>query len=165
MVGLQFEAKGLACELRIPSTVMARADREKVQQILINLLSNAAKFTVAGGRIIIDAPVRERGPVHRPDDPRPADDPSAAVFLRVSDTGIGIPREKQDAIFDPFVQVHGNLTRTTEGTGQGLAISRDLARGMSGELRVRSTEGRGSTFTLALPRAVGAGGGVAPGAF
>ena len=60
---------------------------------------------------------------------------------------------EQNAIFDPFVQVHGNLTRTTEGTGLGLAISRDLARGMGGELRVRSTEGRGSTFTLSLPRA------------
>jgi len=158
MVGLQFEAKGLACDVRVPSTVMARADREKVQQILINLLSNAAKFTLGGGRIVIDAPAREHRPETRQDDPRPADDSRAAVFLRVSDTGIGIPREKQDAIFDPFVQVHRNLTRTTEGTGLGLAISRDLARAMGGELRVRSAEGRGSTFTLSLPRAAVSGG-------
>ena len=76
----------------------------------------------------------------------------------VSDTGIGISREKQDTIFDPCVQVHRNLTRPTEGTGLGLAISRDLARGMGGELCVRSAEGQGSTFTLALPRAVSTGG-------
>ena len=66
--------------------------------------------------------------------------------------GVGIPREKQEAIFDPFVQVHRNLTRATEGTGLGLAISRDLARGMAGDLRVRSVEGDGSRFTLALRR-------------
>jgi len=72
------------------------------------------------------------------------------VFLRVSDTGIGIAPEKLESIFDPFVQVHRNLKRVTEGTGLGLAISRDLARGMGGELRVRSVEGQGSTFTLVL---------------
>jgi signal transduction histidine kinase len=71
----------------------------------------------------------------------------------VSDTGIGIARDKQEVIFDPFVQVHRNLTRTTEGTGLGLAISRDLARGMGGDLRVRSIEGHGAAFTLTLPAA------------
>ena len=161
MVGPQFEAKGIACDMRVLSAVVARADREKVQQILINLLSNAVKFTVAGGRIVIDAPTREHQLEDRPDDPRSADDPRVTVFLRVSDTGIGIARVKQDTIFDPFVQVHRNLTRPTEGTGLGLAISRDLARGMGGELRVRSAEGRGSTFTLALPRAVSSGGEIA----
>jgi signal transduction histidine kinase len=75
------------------------------------------------------------------------------VLLRVSDTGIGIPQDKQDAVFDPFVQVHRRLTHFTEGTGLGLAISRDLARGMGGELRARSVRGVGSSFTLTLPRA------------
>ena len=75
------------------------------------------------------------------------------VYLRVTDTGIGIARERQDAIFDPFVQVHRRLTTTTEGTGLGLAISRDLALAMGGDLRVRSQEGRGTTFTLTLPTA------------
>jgi signal transduction histidine kinase len=75
----------------------------------------------------------------------------------VTDTGIGIPAEKQEAIFDPFVQVHRRFTRTTEGTGLGLAISRDLAHGMGAELWVESAVGKGSTFTLALGRESGIG--------
>jgi len=74
------------------------------------------------------------------------------AFLRVRDTGIGIPREKQDGIFEPFVQVRTGYAQATEGTGLGLAISRDLARGMGGDLRVRSAPGEGSTFTVALRR-------------
>jgi signal transduction histidine kinase len=81
------------------------------------------------------------------------DGPDDVVHLRVSDTGIGIPRDKQTQIFDPFVQVGRDLTRSVGGTGLGLSISRDLARGMGGDLRVRSTPGEGSTFTLTLPRA------------
>jgi signal transduction histidine kinase len=76
------------------------------------------------------------------------------VFLRVADTGVGIPHEKQAAVFDPFVQVRTGYARATEGTGLGLAISRDLSRGMGGDLRVRSTEGEGSTFTVTLRRAL-----------
>ncbi|HEU4454691.1 MAG TPA: PAS domain-containing sensor histidine kinase [Longimicrobium sp.] len=116
-----------------------RADREKVQQILINLLGNAIKFTPEGGRVSLDAATRADAP--------------GIVFLRVADTGIGIPEEKQASVFEPFVQVDMSRTRRSEGTGLGLAISRDLARGMGGDLRVRSVEGRGSTFTLALPAA------------
>jgi signal transduction histidine kinase len=70
----------------------------------------------------------------------------------VSDTGIGIPSEKQEAVFEPFVQVNTGPTRAVEGAGLGLAISRELARGMGGELRVRSREEGGSIFTLTLPR-------------
>ena len=70
--------------------------------------------------------------------------------LEVTDTGCGIPADKLEAIFDPFTQVNRRLTRPSEGTGLGLAISRDLARGMGGDLRVRSVEGEGSTFTLIL---------------
>ena len=75
------------------------------------------------------------------------------VLVRVRDTGIGIPADKLDTIFDPFVQVRSDLTRTAEGTGLGLAISRDLARGMGGDLIAESTPGAGSVFTLTLPRA------------
>jgi signal transduction histidine kinase len=73
--------------------------------------------------------------------------------VRVRDTGIGIPADQRERIFEPFVQVRADLTRTAEGTGLGLAISRDLARGMGGDLAVESAVGAGSTFTLTLPRA------------
>jgi signal transduction histidine kinase len=133
MVDPQAQAKGLALEVTVPPGVIARADREKVQQIVINLLSNAIKFTPSGGHVSVDA---RRG--------------GGVVRLHVSDTGIGIPAEKQGSVFDPFVQVDMSRTRRSEGSGLGLAISRDLARGMGGELSVQSTPGSGSTFTLTL---------------
>ena len=132
-------AKSLAFTMDIPTSLRVSADADKVRQILINLLSNAIKFTDAGGRIAIDAPRR-------------AGLPDEVVFLRVSDTGRGVPREKQEEIFDPFVQLQRNVPSEPHGIGLGLAISRDLARGMNGELRVRSFEGLGSAFTLTLPR-------------
>jgi signal transduction histidine kinase len=75
------------------------------------------------------------------------------VAIRVSDTGIGIPADKLEAVFQPFVQVGRSLSSPGEGTGLGLAISRDLARGMGGELTAESTAGEGSVFTISLPRA------------
>ena len=111
-------------------------DAEKVQQVLINLLSNAAKFTRTGGMIFVDAERRGND-----------------VLIHVRDTGIGIPHDKLAHIFEPFVQVDAAYTRTRDGIGLGLAISRDLARGMHGELTVESTVGVGSTFTLRLPAA------------
>jgi signal transduction histidine kinase len=142
MVQTQLAAKHLTFDVRMPEEpIIVRADREKVGQVLLNLLSNATKFTAAGGQVTLDAATRE--------------DAAEAVFVRVMDTGIGIPRSKHEAIFEPFVQVHVGPTRPAEGAGLGLAISRDLARGMGGELRVRSTEGKGSTFTLTLRRAAG----------
>jgi len=134
MVEPQIAAKGLALEVSVSPGSVARADREKVQQVVINLLSNALKFTPAGGRVRVAAG-------------REGD----AVCLAVSDTGIGIPREKQASVFDPFVQVDMSRTRSSEGSGLGLAISRDLARGMGGDLTLESAEGAGSTFTLTLP--------------
>ena len=113
---------------------VARADRTKVEQILLNLLSNAVKFTAPGGRVTVSC--------------APAGD---AVALVVEDTGVGMPADKLEAIFEPFVQLGRTLTTTHDGTGLGLAISRDLARAMGGELSATSTPGAGSTFTLALP--------------
>jgi signal transduction histidine kinase len=138
----QLQAKRIAFEQRVEPGTMAWADEDKLRQVLLNLLTNAVKFTESGGRVTVDvAPNRD------PD----------TVLLRVTDTGIGIPAEKQEAIFDPFVQVHRHFTRTTEGTGLGLAISRDLAHGMGAELRVESVVGKGSVFTLALRRESGVG--------
>ncbi len=75
------------------------------------------------------------------------------MTISVSDTGVGIPDTKMDAIFEPFVQLSRDLTHNQDGTGLGLAISRDLARAMNGELGATSEFGRGSVFTLTLPRA------------
>ncbi len=138
MIEPQFAARQLHCAVDVPADLSARADRDKVQQILINLLSNASKFTPLGGRIRIDAFA--------------APDGEDRVYLRVRDTGVGIARERQEHVFEPFVQVDASLTRRAEGTGLGLAISRDLARGMGGDLRARGGEGEGSSFTLVLPR-------------
>jgi len=142
MIDSQLRAKGLSYEVRVDPTIVARVDLDKLQQVLLNLLSNAVKFTASGGRITVETPGNGES----------AADPDHVV-LRVSDTGIGIPRDKLGLIFDPFVQVHRKLTNSVEGSGLGLAISRDLARGMGGDLLASSVEGDGSTFTLVLPRA------------
>jgi len=123
-----------------PPSVVARADPEKLQQVLLNLLSNAIKFTPAGGAITLAGELT-------------GETADARVRIRVRDTGAGIPAGELDRVFEPFVQVDQRLTRTHEGVGLGLAISRDLARGMGGDLTAESEEGRGSTFTLTLPRA------------
>jgi PAS domain S-box-containing protein len=114
----------------------ARGDADKVRQIVLNLLSNAIKFTDIGGTITVGCSTDDE-----------------CVKITVSDTGRGIPEDRLEAIFDPFVQVDKNLTRETEGTGLGLAISRDLARLMHGDIKVRSELGKGSVFTLSLPDA------------
>jgi signal transduction histidine kinase len=113
--------------------VMVRADAEKVRQVLLNLLANAVKFTPPGGRVRVDCEID-----------------ATRAYIRVTDTGIGIPPDRRSAIFEPFVQLHRTLAQPAEGTGLGLAISRDLARGMGGELTVESEPGQGSTFSLAL---------------
>ncbi len=138
MIESQFAEKGLTYESRIAPDVTVRADGDKIRQILLNLLSNAVKFTDRGGRVTIEAPLGDDA------DPR-------VGYLCVSDTGCGIPPDKQDSVFDPFVQVSRDPAHKHDGTGLGLAISRDLARGMGGDLWVRSAEGKGSTFTLSLP--------------
>ncbi|HYH83546.1 MAG TPA: ATP-binding protein [Longimicrobium sp.] len=139
MVEPQMDAKSLAFAVSVPEGTAVYADREKVQQIVINLLSNALKFTPDGGRVAVDVTRRTGEP--------------EMVLLSVEDSGIGILPEKQASVFEPFVQVDMSRTRRSEGSGLGLAISRDLARGMGGDLAVRSEEGKGSTFTLWLPAA------------
>ena len=121
------------------SPLYALADSERVQQILLNLLSNALKFTPEYGRIAIEV-------LYAPDEPD-------RVLLRVSDTGIGIPSDKLEAIFEPFVQIGRSLRNPGEGTGLGLAISRDLARGMGGDITAASDVGLGATFTVHLTAA------------
>ena len=125
-------------------SLTARADREKVWQVLLNLLSNAIKFSDPGGRVSVECAVGDGSAGGR-------------VLIRVRDTGMGIPADKLEAVFEPFVQVNAGLTRTQEGTGLGLAISRDLARGMGGDLTAESAVGVGSTFTLSLPRTAALG--------
>jgi signal transduction histidine kinase len=119
-----------------PATVYARADADKLRQIMINLLSNAVKFTPEGGRIRLSCTLLEK-----------------SVSINVEDNGPGIPHDKQEAVFQPFVQLDQGLTRTTDGTGLGLAISRGLARGMGGDVTVRSEAGVGSVFTVTVPLA------------
>jgi PAS domain S-box-containing protein len=115
--------------------IVAHADRTKTEQIVLNLLSNAVKFTPSRGSVSIRCTA---------DDDR--------VLIVVEDTGPGIPEDKLNAIFEPFVQLGRSRTSQHEGTGLGLAISRDLARALQGDVSVTSAEGKGSIFTLSLPR-------------
>jgi PAS domain S-box-containing protein len=135
LVEPQMREKGLRYEPAPIPHARLTTDVEKARQILLNLLSNAVKFTPKGGTIRV-------GCLVRPD----------WVDIFVSDTGIGIARDKIEAVFEPFVQVR-SYSSGQGGTGLGLAISRDLAHALGGELSVRSTPGKGSTFTLSLPAA------------
>ena len=132
----QMQERRVTYELaRVKKSLVVRADPEKLQQILLNLMSNAVKFSPEGGRILVSA-----------------ESAGDAVLIHVRDQGRGIPEEKREAIFEPFVQLRF-AGAVNEGTGLGLAISRDLARGMQGDLTVESEEQGGSTFTLRLPKA------------
>jgi PAS domain S-box-containing protein len=132
----QLHAKRLRYAQAPCTGITVRADGEKLRQILINLFSNAIKFTDDGGTIAVSCSAEGRD-----------------VRIDVRDTGCGIPAEQLDAIFDPFVQGDRRLNRPVEGTGLGLAISRELAHGMGGTVTVASVVGEGSTFTLRLPAA------------
>jgi PAS domain S-box-containing protein len=118
-----------------PPGLVMRADASKVEQVLLNPLSNAIKFTPEQGQVTLRCAIED-----------------GRVLLHVDDTGPGIPLDRQAEIFEPFVQLDRTLQSPREGAGLGLAISRDLARGMGGELTVVSEVGAGSTFTLSLPR-------------
>lgn len=127
--GVELERGHCSLELKV------LADRSKVDQILLNLLTNAIKFTDVGGKVSIDSWMKD-----------------GRAYISVVDTGSGVPTDKLEAIFEPFVQLGRSFSSAHQGIGLGLAISRDLARAMNGDLTVSSVVGSGSTFTLSLPR-------------
>jgi signal transduction histidine kinase len=144
MIEPLLSSHNLACEI-IDSpyapdpSILVRADREKAQQILLNLLNNAIKFTPQNGRITIEA--------------RLCDESPGMGAILVTDSGVGIPAAKLESIFEPFVQLGSRTGNPSVGLGLGLSISRDLARGMGGNLTASSKDGEGATFTLLLPLA------------
>jgi len=137
MIAPQILAKGLHYSYKaVGKTAAVLADPEKMQQIVLNLLTNAVKFTEPGGTIALSSEVSGN-----------------CIDIRVADTGPGISPEKLNRIFDPFVQAERRLNQPVQGVGLGLAISQDLAKAMKGQVIVESVLGEGSTFTLSLPRA------------
>jgi PAS domain S-box-containing protein len=137
MIEPQTTTKGLTLNAPpCPDGIVAIADRLKVEQIVLNLLSNAVKFTPPGGSVGVSCHNRKD-----------------MVTVTVTDTGPGIPAERLDDIFEPFVQLGRSLSSGHEGAGLGLAISRDLARAMKGDVTVESASGKGASFTLSLPKA------------
>lgn len=138
--GLSFE---VIEEKDLPETITT--DRQRIEQILKNFLSNAFKFTATGGITVR---------LHRPRGMKLSQsrlDPEKAVAFSVSDTGIGIPKGKQDIVFEAFRQADGSTSRKYGGTGLGLSISLELAKYLGGEIQLVSEENQGSTFTLILP--------------
>ncbi len=137
MIAMEAAARGLTLEVATCAPeLQVQADPGRLKQVLMNLLSNAVKFTSPPGSVRLSCDVEDQ-----------------MVHIRVADSGIGIPAEKLEAIFEPFTQVEGDFNRSAQGTGLGLAISRDLARGMHAGLTVTSEPGAGSTFVLTVPRA------------
>ncbi|HEU5175266.1 MAG TPA: ATP-binding protein [Gemmatimonadaceae bacterium] len=137
LVSPQANAKGITLSIRgCPRDVTVLGDRDRVVQIFTNLLTNAIKATPSGGRVSVEC------------------EPGGDVVLgHVRDTGVGIPDEMRDRIFEPFVQVARSLNKPEDGIGLGLSISRNLARAMGGDLTVESALGQGSVFTVRLPTA------------
>ena len=141
MIEPQAAAKGVALTCApVDRSLRVQGDQDKVLQIVLNLLANAVKFTPEGGRVSLSA-------AHAPSD--------GAMQITVLDTGRGIPSDQLTRIFEPFVQVGRRLSGADEGAGLGLAISRELARGMGGEIAVESVEGAGATFVVTLPQVSG----------
>jgi signal transduction histidine kinase len=143
LLRLRIEAAGLSyIQPDIPAEASVQADDYRLQQILLNVLTNALKFTSPGGEISVWCRRRD-----------------GFVLINVSDTGCGIAEQDMDKIFAPFVQLKRvSLDERSPGVGLGLAISRDLARAMRGDLTVTSQPGKGSTFTIQLPAAETVGG-------
>jgi signal transduction histidine kinase/DNA-binding response OmpR family regulator len=136
LCALQAKAKGLTLTVeQCKHEVVVAADAERFQQILLNLITNATKFTLTGGTIVVTC-----------------DEDAGVVRIRVTDTGVGVRPVDIERVFEPFVQIDRHLTTITQqGVGLGLSISRELARAMRGDLTLESAEGIGSTLTLTLP--------------
>ena len=133
------ERKKITCRCSCDEhEIVAHLDRVKIDKILTNVLSNAFKFTPDGGRVDVSVSVQ------------PSEE-GGAVAITIADTGIGIPAEHLDKIFDRFYQVDGSHTREQEGTGIGLALTKELVELHKGRIEVESVEGRGSTFRLIFP--------------
>ena len=134
-IGPQGMAKSITIETNLSIPLPIYADRLRVKQVLFNLLSNALKFTPEGGRVEVEAALRD-----------------GFIEISVNDTGIGIPKEQHQAVFDKFYQVGATTKGVREGTGLGLAISKALVEQHGGRIWLESAPGRGSrfTFTIAL---------------
>ena len=144
MILPQLNAKNITyTSVGCESNVMVLADADKLRQIMLNLLTNAVKFTPDGGRVTITC-----GQVPQLDDVA-----ARKTFVRVTDTGIGIEEAKLNSIFEPFVQIELRPGEKNDGVGLGLAISRALARDMGGNLTAESVRDVGTTMTLVLPSA------------
>jgi signal transduction histidine kinase len=131
----EVRSKHFVMQRELPSVPLTvQADRKGLQQLLTSLVSNASKYTKDGGVITLGA--------ERMD---------GRVRIWVKDTGIGISHETLDQVFEPFFQAERGSTRRFAGVGLGLAIARDLARGMNGELSIASEEGTGTTASVLLP--------------
>ncbi|MCL0094548.1 cell wall metabolism sensor histidine kinase WalK, partial [Dehalococcoidales bacterium] len=129
----QADRAGLDLSLNIPSTLpLALADEERVEQVLVNLVDNAIKFTLPGGRVTLSAKVEDEN-----------------ILISVIDTGIGIPNDDLPRIFERFYKV--DKARTGGGTGLGLAIAKHIVEALGGRIWAESIEGKGSTFTFSLP--------------
>ena len=128
------DAKSLKLETAVDVPTAVDADRLRIKQVLVNLLSNAIKFTPEGGRIRLEGRVQE-----------------SFVVISVSDTGVGIPPEEHESIFDKFHQVGATTKGVREGTGLGLAITKRLVEQHGGSIWVQSQPQQGSTFSFTLP--------------
>jgi hypothetical protein len=138
----QADGKPIYLGMEVPEDLpLVYGDREKVEQILTNLIGNAIKFTPEGGKVVVSAKLEDRV--------------RNTVGVSVRDSGIGIPQDQMEKVFEKFHQLETPLHHSTSGTGLGLAIAKGLVEAHQGQIWVESEVGKGSTFTFTLPLARG----------